>query len=127
MNVADVISWKKFVFPDGASSNKLLVVVGKHINGTLLLLKTTSQPSKFRPDSDGCHSLKSVHRFKRNLAGFREPTWIQFDPPFEKVPTDIQAAGAHKIFTLKPNDLAAIKNCYKASPDISDALKEYLL
>lgn len=127
MNSGDVISWKKFIFPDGGTSNKLLVVIGKRIDGTLLLLKTTTQPRSYRPDLDGCHSAKSVHRFKQYLAGFNEPTWIQFDPPFEKVLADIQKAGANKIFTLKPTDLAAIRNCYKASPDISDALREYLL
>jgi hypothetical protein len=126
VNPGDVIFWKGFTFDDGGVSDKLLVVVGKKVAGDLLLIKTTSKARSYYPDADGCHSAKSVHRFKQYLAGFNIPTWVQFDPPIERTVAEIAAAGAHKLFSLKPSDLSAIRNCYKASPDISDALLEYL-
>ena len=126
MNPGVVIFWKGFTFDDGEKSDKLLVVVGSLPDGARLMLKTTSQFRRWRPDPDGCHAEASVHRFKQYLAGFKIPTWVQFDPPIIYKLTEIQAAGAHVRFTLKPSDLQAIINCYKKSPDISDALVKYL-
>jgi hypothetical protein len=120
-----VIFWKNYTFDDGGASDKLLVIVGRKKDGSLLLLKTTSKARSYMPDNDGCHSAKSVHRFKQYLGGFKIPTWVQFDPPIEKILSQINTAGAHKIFDLKAADLAAIVNCYKKSDDISDALLEY--
>ena len=125
MNPGTVIFWKGFTFDDGGVSDKLLVVIGRRKDGSLLLLKTTSKGRSYMPDSDGCHSEKSVHRFKQYLGGFKIPTWVQFDPPIERIADQINSAGAHKVFELKPTDLASIVNCYKKSDDISDALMEY--
>ena len=127
MSPGDVLSWKNFTYDDGERSDKLLVVVGECQDGTRLMLKTTSKAKRWRPDQDGCHHQESVHRFKQYLAGFRRPTWIVFDPPIIRAVEKITEAGAHRIFSLKPNDLSAITNCYKKSPDISEALLRYLI
>lgn len=126
MNSGDVIFWKGFSFEDGEKADKLLVIIGSLPDQSRLLLKTTSQTRSYRPDADGCHSDASVHRFKQYLAGFRIPTWIQFDPPIIRNIHDIKIAGVHTVFSLKPTDIQAIINCYKKSPDISDALLKYL-
>lgn len=120
-----VIFWRDFSFDDGGVSDKLLVIVGTDGNGTRLMLKTTSQSRSYRPDADGCHFGSSVHRFKQYLGGFRIPTWVQFDPPIFRSEVEIKTS-AHILFTLKASDLNAIKNCYKKSPDISDALLKFL-
>jgi hypothetical protein len=122
----DVLSWKGFTFDDGGVSDKLLVIIGVGSAGDLLMLKTTSQTRHYRPDADGCHHDDSVHRFKAYLAGFRIPTWVQFDPPIIRAPAACQGAGAHILFSLKPSDLNAIVNCYRRSPDFSAALGKYL-
>lgn len=121
-----VIFWRDFSFADGGAADKLLVVVGCGIDGRLLMLKTTSQAKPYRPDPDGCHSDASVFRFKQYLGGFQVPTWIQFDPPIIKRPKEVQDAGAQVRFELKQSDLAAITNCYKKSPEMSEALQKFL-
>lgn len=126
MKPGDVLFWKGFTFDDGGVSDKLLVVVGALAAGDLLMLKTTSQARHYRPDADGCHHDASVHRFKAYLAGFRIPTWVQFDPPIIRLPAACHTAGAHVLFTLKGSDLAAIINCYRRSPDFSSALAKFL-
>ena len=120
-----VIFWKNFSFDNGGVSDKLLVIVGKKSDGTILLLKTTSKARSYRPDPDGCHHAKSVHRFKQYLAGFKIPTWVQFDPPIIRDEVLIKAS-SHVVFDLKTSDLHAIVNCYKKSPEISDELLKFL-
>jgi len=104
----------------------LLVVVGARGSEARLLLKTTSKPSTYRPDPDGCHFNDSVFRFKNNRAGFHVPTWIQFDMGAVENVSDMQTAGARVMFRLKDPDYAAIVNCYKKSPDISPELAKFL-
>jgi hypothetical protein len=120
-----VLFWPSFTFDDGGTSNKLLVVVGQSPNDNMLMFKTTSQPKSYRPDPDGCHSDRSVHRFKQYLGGFRIPTWVQFDPPIIKHPNDAKAAGARVVFEMKPQDVQAVINCFKRSPEVSDILLHY--
>ncbi len=126
MKCGTVVFWKGFSFDDGEKSDKLLVVVGRAIDGRLLMLRTTSQPRAHRPDPDGCHSDASVFRFKQYLRGFTSPTWIQFDPPIIRTPQQVIDSAAEAVFELKLDDLCAIVNCYKNSPDISDALMNFL-
>ncbi len=127
MKPGDVLFWKGFSFDDGGVGNKLLLIVGVAPSKALLMLKTTSQFSKFRPDADGCHSNDSVHCFKtKPFGGFDKQTWIQFDPAIIYFPDECLKAGAHVVHTLKAADLAAIINCYRQSPDISLALAKFL-
>jgi hypothetical protein len=121
----DVVFWPQFRFEDGGyPSDKLLVIVGARGAHARLLLKTTSQPSSYRPDPDGCHVSSSVFRFNTNLAGFEKPTWVQFDPPCVLNADQIEG---RVMFTLKPPDLSAIINCYKKSDDISPELAKFCI
>ena len=122
----DVLFWPRFTFDDGAQAHKLLVIVGSLANETRLMLKTTSKEHPWRPDRDGCHHEKSVHRFKQYLAGFDKPTWIQFDPPIIRSISEITNANAKTKFALKASDLSAVTNCYKKSSEISEYLLSYL-
>ena len=126
MNPKDVIFWPGFSFEDGGRSDKLLVVLGARGAEARLLLKTTSQPSAYRPDADGCHAVESVFRFKTNRAGFHVPTWVQFEMGAVENVTDMRGAGARVMFTLKETDFNAIVNCYKKSPDISPELAKFV-
>jgi hypothetical protein len=121
-----VVFWKNFSFDDGERPDKLLVVVGCGIDGRLLMLRTTNKPRARRPDPDGCHSDASVVRFKQYLEGFSSPTWIQFDPPIIRTPQQVIDSGAEVLFELNIDDLRAIVDCYKRSPEISDVLMTFL-
>jgi len=121
-----VIFWKNFSFDDGDKSDKLLVVVGNGIDGRLLMLKTTSQPRAHWANLDGCHSDASVFRLRQYLGGFRNPTWIQFDPPIIRTPQQVIDSAALPLFELKLDDLHAVVDCYRKSPEISDVLIAFL-
>jgi hypothetical protein len=124
MNPGDVLLWPAFSYDDGTSSNKLLVVLAiRPTDSARFIFKTTSQARHyFKYDNDGCHADASVHRFKQYLAGFRVPTWIQFDPPIFRSVAQANAAGARSLFSMKAADLKAIINCYRKSPDCSEKL-----
>jgi len=128
MNPGDVLFWPNFTFVDGDQSDKLLVVLAvRSTDSARFMFKTTKQAKRyFKYDNDGCHAEASVHRFKQNLAGFKIPTWIQFDSPIFRSLIQANTDGAHVIFSLKPNDLKAIINCYRRSPDCSDRLADLL-
>lgn len=128
MKPGDVIFWPKFTFADGDSSDKLLVVLTiRQTDSARFMFKTTSQAKRyFKYDNDGCYAETSVHRFKQNLAGFNIPTWVQFDPPIFRNLTQANAEGAHTVFSLRENDLKAIINCYRKSPDCSEKLASLL-
>ncbi len=126
MKRGTVVFWRDFSFDDGETSDKLLVVVGSGIDGRLLMLKTTLRPRVDRPDLDGCHSDAAVFRFKPYLGGFRCPTWVQFDPPIILTPQQVIGSAALPLFELKLADLRAVVNCYRKSPEISDALITFL-
>lgn len=124
MNPGDVIFWPDFTFSDGGKSDKLLLVLAvRPTDSARFMLKTTSKALRYLAyDKDGCHSDGSVHRFKQYLAGFKIPTWVQFDPPIFRNTTQANTAGAHTVFTIKAADLRAVINCYKKSPDCSAKL-----
>lgn len=128
MNPGDVIFWPNFTFTDGDQSNKLLVILAiRFTDAARFMIKTTSQGKWLTAyDKDGCHFAGSVHRFKQNLAGFKIPTWVQFDPPIFRSLEQMNAAGAHRIFTMRDNDFRAVINCYKKSDDCSDKLASHL-
>jgi hypothetical protein len=127
----DVLLWRKYPFVDRnaehglAPSDKLLVVIGTGQNGDILFFRTTSQARTDRPDGDGCHTESSVFRFNANLGGFEKPTWVQFEQFLIHEEREIVNAGARIIFSLASNDIQAIINCFKRSPELCNWLLEY--
>lgn len=131
MNRGDVVFWKKYPFPDRgapqglAPSDKLFVVIGVDSDDGVLLFRATSQPRNDRPDEDGCHADFSVFRFNRHLARFRMPTWVQFEGFSIHEVREIKNAGAYVNFSLDHNDIQAIINCFKKSPELANWVLPY--
>ncbi len=127
MNRGDVIFWPMYLFEDGSASNKLLVVMGCDKDDVLLLLRTTSQERRDRPDAHGCHHDQSVFRFKDKPDPFDKPTWIQYEMPILKEKREVLNAKGGVRFSLGEEQMRAVINCYKRSPEISNWLAAYLV
>lgn len=126
MKRGDVVFWPFFTFGGTeTASNKLLVVIGSDKDGGWLVFRTTSQPSAYRPDGDGCHSDASVFRFKSNPAPFDKATWVQYEGSYVIDKDEMNRKGAKVIFTLEENQIRAIINCFKGSPEMSTWLWAY--
>jgi len=127
----DVVFWAKYPFPDEKSehklapSDKLLVLIGQDKTNCWLMFRTTKQPREDRPDPDGCHAEFSVFRFKDNRSKFDVPCWVQYEMPIFKEEREITNAGARVVFSLTREEIAAIVNCYKKSPERTNWIWEY--
>lgn len=117
-----VLSWKGFVFDDGGSSDKLLVVLGAKQGKNLVGVLTTSQP-RDRPVNPGCHIGDGYFSIKAGTAGFTKDTWVELYRPQEISMAEIVKGGlAGDIWAVEnlPDQLTnEIRNCLKRSPDIT--------
>lgn len=122
-----VVKWEKFVFPDGGSSDKLLVILGAKQHKNYLAVITTSQ-SRRRPKDAGCQSHSEHGSFyfipARTKGCFNTDTWIELWRPQEIDAAELLkkafAKEAHVVFNLPKEVAAGIRNCLKLSPDVSD-------
>jgi hypothetical protein len=126
----DVIFWRAFPFEDNSSqklapSNKLLVVMGANANDTLVMFRVTSQERDDRPDVDGCHHEQSVYRFNKNRNKFEKPCWVQYEMPIYCEQRELVNAKANVIFSLKDEEIRAVINCYKKSPELTNWVWDY--
>jgi hypothetical protein len=131
MKRGDVIFWPLFPFEDEKSehklapSNKLLVVIGRDSGDCLMMFRVTSVERTDRPDPQGCHADYSVFRFKENRNKFEKPCWVQYEQPILKEEREVRNAKGHVIFSLTEEEVRAIINCFRKSPDLTNWLWEY--
>lgn len=122
-----VVKWTGFVFEDGDSSDKLLVILGTKPDLPVIAVLTTTK-SRGRPAKAGCnpdHASGAFYFAKGGMAGsFKEDTWIELYRPQEidlASYTALEQKGdAWVVFNLRPDFAAGIRNCLKLSPDTSD-------
>lgn len=127
--VGQILHYRDFRFEDGSVGNKLFVVLNEaDINSPCLVLKTTSQPTRYIEASEGCNSGKRVFFIPQNWQEcFSLDTYIQLPQIFE-ISTEelLKGSLANKsidvIGSLSVNCFAQLKNClkkfrYDISPD----------
>lgn len=76
-----VLYHRNFIFTDGDTGNKLVIVLNTGDNDeTSLVLKTTSQSARYPYTTPGCNSGKCVFCIITECEqGFRDDTYIQMD------------------------------------------------
>ena len=76
-----VLYHRDFIFTDGATGDKLVVVLNTSENDeTSLVLKTTSQSARYSFITPGCKSSKNVFCiFTECEQGFPDDTYVQMD------------------------------------------------
>ncbi len=112
-----------FVFHDGSSSAKLLVVLGCK-SGTVLIVKTTSKIYG-KGITYGCQPTNRFHNFylPQNCGHFDKDTWICLDEFYEISQAEMLqkrfAGNVKHICDINENITREIQDCAKKSIDIS--------
>lgn len=125
MQPGAILFHRQFAFKDGASADKLLVVLG--VNGShLIVAKTTSRGSRYRND----HGCQAGNRFPAFLLTFGscfldKSTWVCLSEFYELsivgLQTKIVAGEVHQLGLL-PKELARdVQVCASQCDDISKA------
>lgn len=132
MRQGTVLFHKDFIFKDGASGRKLIILLNNLVeNFDLLLVRTTSKQGRY-PDAQGCRNDKSVYILNPNDDFFEEKTWVQLGEVFAFKPEELlkhHFDGALEIKgCLREPTIKGIVNCLKKTLDVEpyhlDVLKK---
>ena len=130
MTPVSIVHYLQFQFHDGDQADKLLIVLSAGGKKPYLVLKTTSQPSTWRVEKEGCHSERGYYFLPAKRDNFPKDTWVLFDDVYELTSALLlkaHFAGDAKVKgTLRPDTLRAIINCAKKSEDWSEYFTELL-
>jgi len=130
-SVGAVLHWEGFVFHDGESANKFLMVLGAKQGSDYLFVVATSQQHK-REMTPGCNLTPSTYYFiqggKKDF--FPKDTWLILDEPYIFAAAKVVQAGLQGQLTVRGNlrlDVAnAARNCMKHSKDVAQVYLDLL-
>lgn len=129
LGVGSILSWKGFVFADGASSDKLLVVLGAKSGHDYLLAIATSK-AHGNSSIDGCNQNDQLYFIPAGKNGFSKDTWLQlYRPRIAQAAELVKESMAQNLSVVGavPTSIAnAIRNCLKHCQDVSQAHIELL-
>lgn len=114
----EVYFHSRFQYEDGTTGTKLIVVLNQQGEESLcLILKTTSQPARYKNAQKGCNPTLEVFYIPANWQGFDLPTYIQLLPIFPLTLQEFIRNGIHDIiqykFTLTEDCFRQLLNCLK--------------
>lgn len=115
---------KEFLFADGTSKDKYLVVLGNLKNGIVLVAKTTTQGHHYRNDF-GCQSANrfAAFFFPAKSTCFPKNTWICLSEFYElsenQLTQGLAIGDVFRIGNLGSAFTRDVQFCAKGSDDIS--------
>lgn len=124
-----VISWKGFEFDDGGSSDKLLVVLGAHLEKDIITVLTTSRrrPGEWKT---GCYAEQGFFYFSSGEYGWPKDTWVQLYRPVVLGSGELVKASfdgdVRTVRNLPEQIAAAVRNCFRRTKDIAPVMNDLL-
>lgn len=129
MNPGTLFFYENFKFHDGATADKIIVVLGS-AGATTLIVKTTSKGRRYLNDH-GCqseHRFPNFHLVHNSCVFLSKPTWIVLDEFYELKHTILIQKSFHnevrRIGVLETSIIADLLKCAIQSDDISNAQLE---
>lgn len=125
-----ILFHRQFVFADGASADKYLVVLAAS-DRHLLVAKTTSNGTHYRSDH-GCQagSYFAAFLLTRGCCCMPLTTWICFNDFYELALADVQSGvvdGSIRQFGMLDNDLTrSVQFCAADTDDVSEAQRQLI-
>ncbi|WP_424946365.1 hypothetical protein [Candidatus Spongiihabitans sp.] len=131
LRVGAILHHRGFPFEDGTRRNKYLVLLGAKIGCDYLFALTTSKIGRKKAEP-GCHHSPKTYFFipgdEKNF--FPRNTWIVLGEPRTINRAEIIEKGFLNIIqivaNLEKSITTEIRNCLKASMDITDRQKQLL-
>lgn len=124
MKRGTVLFHRDFIFKDGESGEKYLIILNDPSGDEPYLCCKTTSKSKYDITQEGCHPHKNIYLLKAKKDCFPYNTWIQFHELYELTAEELLKAHlgdktCNITYTLKNETCRAIRNCIKKSIDIS--------
>lgn len=125
MTPGTVYLHKDFLFADGTTKDKYLVVLGNLKNGIVLAAKTTSQGHHYRNDF-GCQSANrfAAFFFPANSTCFQKNTWVCLSDFYEisenQLTQGLAIGDVFRIGHLGNTFTRDLQFCAKGSDDLSE-------
>lgn len=133
MNRGAILHHSDFVFKDGSSSAKFLIVLNQTSSSDepILLAKTTSR-KKYRNDTSGCCKQHFCYKINKGASWFDKDTWVLLSDiyPFsqaELLKASLQDKQLSHKADLTPQIIDAITNCCAYSDDITNRYKKMIV
>lgn len=130
LRIGAVLDWDDFVFPDGSSKDKLLLVLGAKQGHNYLLVLATSKPHQ-RHFEPGCNAGDGYYFIPGGGKDFfNKDTWIILSEPQIANAAEMLSAFMGRrvrvIDNLRDQLTNAIRNCLKLVDDVSQVHKDLL-
>ena len=122
MNRGTVIFHPEYKFSDGATADKLFIVLNNADKGDVLLLaKTTSQP-KFRDTREGCDLRRVEFFIPSGRTSFPKDTWVilnrLYPVSLQEMLKNVLKQQCFAKDVLNEQMMNAIRNCALQSDDL---------
>ena len=123
MKPGTILLHKDFVFADGATADKYLIILGSE-NGVAIVVKTTSQGARYRNDH-GCQagSRHPAFLLTAGCCSFPKSTWVCIDEFYEFAEANLQtklvAGQIYKHGELPAELIRDLQSCVATCDDVS--------
>jgi hypothetical protein len=122
--VGCILHWKGFIFADGGTADKYLVIVGAHPGMNYLAIVATSKQKKRSNEPGGNPQGGYYHIPGGGKDWFPKDTWLLFEEPREISAAEMVKEGLQGNIEVKGrlrHDIAnAICNCMRKCEDVSE-------
>ena len=122
LKVGEVLFDPSFVFPDGQTKGKLLIILARSLANDFIVARTTSNPQR-KSFQYGCHNDEPDPNFSipKTTGAFPKDTWVCLDYLFNFDDLELEAkvaAGAIAPKGMLPtNILKALMDCAACAND----------
>lgn len=122
MNRGTVIFHPDYKFPDGASADKLFIVMNRADRGDILLLAKTTSQKKSRETREGCDQRRVEFFIPLGRTSFPKNTWVILNKLYPVSMLEMAKRVMEKQCCAKDvlpeQTMNAIRNCALQSEDL---------
>ena len=123
LKVGEILFDPNFIFPDGRTKGKLLIILARSLADDYIVARTTSNPQR-KSFNYGCHNDEPDPSFSipKTTGAFPKDTWVCLDYLLNfddlKLEAKVAASEITQKGVLQPDILKAVMGCAAGAYDI---------